>query len=224
MRKIVLSRSLIFFLEELEFSDAALAADPDAASFAIPFQDAIAEWETLFKKERLARRTVIRSEAVVAVRNERLDATTIQFGALARAVALDVLDRCFTIAPGKFVRRNLRKQCETTQTVIVPEVAKLAADHPLKSFGTRFFTLANTALTALDDRAHAMGSRQSSANDVLEWKEGIHALRLTTYAELLKISADKGLPKSWAESFFRQADNAADSDTETETLPTTPTP
>lgn len=224
MRKLALSRGLIYFLDEIEFSDAGLSADPDAAPLAIPFQDAIGEWETLFKKERVARRNVIRAEAVVAVRNERLDSTTIQFGALARAVALDVLERCFTIAPGKFVRRNLRKQCETTHTVIVPEVAKLAADHPLKPFGSRFFALANAALTALDDRAQAMGNRHSSANDVLEWKEGINALRLTTYAELLKIAADKGLPKSWAESFFRPSDDAADSDNDTDTLPTAPTP
>lgn len=216
MRKLVLTRGLVHFLDEIEFSDAGLSADPDAAPLAIPFQDAIGEWETIFKKERLARRTVTRAEAIVAVRNERLDATTMQFGALARAVALDVLDRCFAMAPGKFVRRNLRKQCETTQTVIVPEVAKLGADHPLKPFGARFVAMASAALTALDDRAQAMGNRHSSANDVLEWKEGINALRLTTYAELLKIAADKGLPKSWAESFFRPSDDGRDEQSDSE--------
>lgn len=57
-----------------------------------------------------------------------------------------------------------------------------------------------------------------------QWKEGINALRLTTYAELLKISADKGLPKSWAESFFRPSDDAADNDMDSETRPATPSP
>jgi hypothetical protein len=224
MRKVPLSRSLLFFLEELDYSEAGLSADPDATPLASAFQDAIAEWDTLFKTERLARRNIVRADALVAVRNERLDAGTMQFGALARASAPDVLNRCFTTAPSQFVRRNLRKQCEMIQTVIVPEIAKLAADHSLKPFGTRLHTLADAAVTALDDRAQALGNRQSSANDVLEWKEGINALRLTTYAELLKITATQGLPKSWAESFFRPSDDASDTETDSEALPNPPNP
>jgi len=224
MRQLPLSRSLLFFLEEIEYSEAALAADPDAASLAAPFRDALEEWDALFKKERLGRRGVVRSEAVVAVRNERIDATTIRFGALARVAAPEVLDRCFNIAPGKFVRRNLRQQCDSTKTVIVPEIAKLAAEHPLKPFGAQLDTLAQNALTALDDRAQAMGNRQSSANDVLEWKEGVNALRTTTYAELLKIAVDNRLPKSWAESFFRKTEDASDAEPEAPAAPDTPTP
>jgi hypothetical protein len=224
MRKVPLNRSLLHFLEEIEFSDAALAADPDAAPLAVPFQDAIAEWESIFKAERLARRNIVRSEALVAIANERLDAATMQFGALARVAAPDVLDRCFTVAPGKFVRTNLRKQCESTKNVILPEIARLADDHPCKPFGTRLDGLATNAVTCLDDRAKAMGNRQSSANDVLEWKEGINALRTTTYAELLKVAVTKGYPKSWAESFFRQADDDSDAeaDAEVPALPTNP--
>jgi len=115
----------------IEYSEAALSADPDAVFLALPFQD-----------------------------------------------------RCFTMAPGKLVRANLRKQCETTKIVIVPEIGKLAADHPCKAFGARLDACATSAVTALDDRAQAMGSCQSAANDVLEWREGVNALRTTTYAEL----------------------------------------
>lgn len=210
MRQLSLSRSLLFFLEELEYSEAALSADSDAAPLAIPFRDALDEWETLFKKERLGRRGVIRTEAVVNVRNERIDAATIRFGALARVTAPEVLDRCFNLAPGKFVRRNLRQQCDVTKNLIVPEIAKLNADNVLRPFGTQLDTLAHDAVTALDDRASAMANRQSSANDVLEFKEGVNALRTTSYAELLKIAVDHRLPKSWVESFFRKAEDATD--------------
>jgi len=172
------------FLEEIEYSEAALSADPDAAFLALPFQNALTEWETHFKSERTARRAVVRTSAIVGVRNERIDVTTIQFAAVARSTSPDVLDRCFTMAPGKLVRANLRKQCETTKIVIVPEIGKLAADHPCKAFGARLDACATSAVTALDDRAQAMGSCQSAANDVLEWREGVNALRTTTYAEL----------------------------------------
>ena len=217
MRRIAARRSLMHFLEEIEYSEAALSADPDAAFLALPFQNALAEWETHFKSERAARRAVVRTSAIVGVRNERIDVTTIQFAAVARSTSPDVLDRCFTMAPGKFVRGNLRKQCETTKIVIVPEIGKLAVDHPCKAFGAQLDACASSAVTALDDRAQAMGSRQSVTNDVLEWKEGINALRITTYAELTKVAVTKGLPKSWVESFFRKIDDASDPDSESET-------
>ena len=225
MRKIALSRSLLHYLEEIEYSEAALSADPDTAALAQSFREALEEWDALFKKERLARRDVVRAEALVAVRNERIDATTIRLGALARAVAPDLLERFFKIAPGKFVRRNLRQQCESTKTVIIPELAKLATDHALKPFGTQLDALAHNALTALDDRAQTLGNRQSAANDVLEWKEGINALRATTYAELLKIATTQQLPKSWVDSFFRQANDSEDDESPAASpTPAIPTP
>lgn len=219
MRKLPTRRRSLFFVEEIEFSEAALSADSDAAPLSSAFRDALEEWEPLFKKERLARRGEVRAQAVVAVRNQSLDTTTIRFAALARATAPDILERCFKVTPAKFVRGNLRKQGEVTKSVIVPEIAKLSAEHPLKPFGAQFDALASAAVTALDNRATEAGKRQSVSNDVLEWKEGINALRTTTYAELLKISVEKGLPKTWVESFFRQEND----DTDDETSATEPT-
>ena len=224
MRKIALSHSLLFFLEELDFSEAALSADPDAASLASSFTDAITEWDALFKQERLARRNVIRAEAIVAVANERFDATTLQFAALARATSPELLERCFRMAPGKFVRRNLRVQADSTKNLIVPELASLAADHPCKSLGPKLHSLADSALQSLDSRAQVKGKAQVIANDSLEWKEGINALRTTTYAELLKIAANKGYPKSWVESFFRQANDDNDDESTSSSTPTPPNP
>jgi hypothetical protein len=220
MRKLPLRRSSLFFQEEIEFSQAGLVADPDAAPLSSAFHDALDDWEPLFKKERLARRAEVQAQAVVVVCNHRLDTATIRFAALARATAPDVLERCFKMTPAKFVRGNLRKQCEVTKSVIVPEIAKLPADHPLKPFGAQLDALASAAITALDNRATEAGKRQSVSNDVLEWKEGINALRTTTYAELLKISVEKGLPKSWVESFFRQESDDSDDET-TAAEPTT---
>ncbi len=164
MRKLPIHRRSLFFLEELEFSEAGLSADSDAAPLSSAFRDALDEWEPLFKKERLARRSEVRAQAVVVVRNQSLDTSTVRFGALARATAPGILERCFKVAPGKFVRGNLRKQCETTQSVIVPEIAKLSADHALKPLGAQLDALAASAVTALDHRATEAGKRQSVSN------------------------------------------------------------
>jgi hypothetical protein len=214
MRKIPLSFGLLYFLDELEASEAALSADPDAQALAAPFREALEEWDGMFKRERAARREVIRAEAVVGVRNEQLDALTTRFAAMVRAVAPGLLQKLFTVAPGRFIRRGLRSQSEKTRDVIVPELAKLEGAHPLQPFAPELQGGAEGALAALNARSAAKGARQTTANDVDEWKEGVNALRTTTYAELLKIATEKGYPKSWVESFFRSASSGSDAEGE----------
>jgi hypothetical protein len=210
MRKIPLSYGLVTYLDDLEYTEAGLAADPDASSLAEPFKEAIEEWETFFKKERSARREVTRAEAVVAVRNERLDVLTTRFAAAARGLAVEMVGKLFgDTTPGQFVRKGLRAQCEKTRDVILPELGKLDEAHGLKPFAAQLDAGVGGALSALDGRAKAKGSRQVVANDTDEWKEGVNALRTTTYAELLKIATANKYPKSWVESFFRQAQTAA---------------
>lgn len=210
VRKLHITYSLATFLDDIEYTEAALSADPDASSLAAPFKDSLEEWSGQFKKERASRRDVTRAEAVVAVRNERLDQLTRRFGAAVRAYAPELMGKLFgEQAPGQFIRKGLRVQCEKTRDVILPELDKLGAAHPLEPFAAQLDAAVNAALAALDARAKAKGARQVVANDIDEWKEGINALRTTTYAELLKIAAAKKYPKSWADSFFPQARGGA---------------
>jgi hypothetical protein len=204
MRQIPLSAALLTYLDDLEYTEAALAADPDAADLASAFEDEIGGWEKVFKKERAGRREVTRAEAVVAVRNAQLDSLTLRFAANVRANDGNgsLLARFFSTAPSRFVRKGLRDQCDKTMHVMVAEIGKLEAKHPLHAFAKPLTSTAKAALESLDGRNQAKGARQSASNDVDEWKEGVNQLRLTTYAELLKIAAAKGYPKSWADTFF----------------------
>ena len=224
MRNLALARSLLFFLDEVDYSEAGLSADSDTESLAPAFRDAIEEWQLLFKRERDARRDVVRAEAHVAVRNQQIDRLTMKFATLVRGVAPSFMDRVFKIAPNAFVRANLRKQCESTKNVIVAEVAKLEPESPLKSFGSMLDSVASMTIAALDDRGARKGTSQMVANDVLEWKEGINNLRTTTYAELLKIATTKGYSRAWVDSFFRAVLDDAD-DAEPDATPgATPAP
>lgn len=224
MRKIPLSYGLIYFLEELEYTEAALTADDDAKVLSAPFITALDHWEAEFKKERLARRSVIRANALVAIRNEQLDATTIQFATAARALAAGLVDRCFKTTPGRFVRTTLRDQAEKTQSVILAEMGKLDAGHPIQSFAPKLSVFAAAAIKALDDRGKAKGAQASAANDVDEWKEGINSLRVTAYAELLKIADAKAYPRSWVESFFRREEKGDAGSGDEPAPPVDPTP
>ncbi len=207
MRQISTSYSLLTFLDELEYTEAALAADPDAASLAAAFEERIGEWDALFRAERNGRRAVTRADAVVAVRNAQLDRNTTQLAALAKAhdASGGLLKRFFgSLAPSRFIAQSLRKQSERTRDVVLAEIDKLDAAHPARSVRTPLASSVEAVLGALDARNEARGTRQIGANDIGDWKSGVNKLRTTTYAELLKIAVEKSYGRNWADTFFRE--------------------
>ena len=54
MKQIALSSSLLVYLDELEFTEAALRADPDAAELAEAFDEEVRAWPEVFQKQRAA--------------------------------------------------------------------------------------------------------------------------------------------------------------------------
>ncbi len=221
MRQIPLSASLLTYLEELEFSEAALGADDDAKPLAAAFTGELGSWESVFKKERESRRNVIRAEAAVSVRNQQLDETTSRFGGVVMVEAKGdrtstLFRRFFASAPSVFIRQGLRKQCERTRDTILTELGKVDDTSPLKAFVAPFKAGVELAFGALDGRAKAKADRGIVAHDIEEWKEGVNQLRTTTYAELLKIAVQQSHSKAWVNGFFRATDAGAEEETETE--------
>ena len=228
MRKLSPARSLLFYLEELEYSEAALSADPLTTDLAPPFHSRTEEWNGVFQRERLARRAVVRADAVVAVRNNLLDTLTKRFSAVVLAEAggerkSSFFKRFFAEAPSDFIARPLREQCERTRDKLIPEIEKQPDDSPLKSFADRLRAHVKDALSALTARAKSRGENASAADDVTDWKEGVQKLRAVTYAELLKIAAEKNLSRDWAETFFLSEGSDATSVEEESPAPA-PTP
>jgi len=208
MRRLSLSSSLLVYLEEIEFTEAALSSREETKEIACSFRDELESWERVFKSYREARRAIVRADALIAVRNQELDEITMSFS---RALLAEVngdrkstlFRRFFPNAPSELVRGPLRKQCEHTRDRIVPELNQLPDDSPLKAFARPLDAAAQRALDALDARAKIGAERASVAYDVEEWKEGVNRVRISTYAALLQIGAEKGLGKTFAKSFFR---------------------
>jgi hypothetical protein len=213
MRHLSINNSLLYFLDELEYTEAALAADPDTSGLSPLFLEAIEEWDGVFAKERKGRRDVVRALAVMAVKNWVLDRVTRGFGGLVLLEAdqnrgSTLFRRFFPKAPSVIIRWGLRKQCDHTLNIMVPEVEKLPAESPLKAFGARLKAAAQDGLLSLNERNKIASARAMTGVEISEWKEGVNRLRLSTYAELLRISAEKAYDKSWAESFFRSVTSA----------------
>lgn len=207
MKQLPLTSSLLSFLDELEFTEAALAADPETEDLAKPYAKRIDEWSETFAKERAGRQKVVRAEAVVQVRDGQLDRTTQRFGGQLLVEANNdrksgLFRRYFPSAPSEYVRQPLRAQCEHTLEVMAKELAKLEKTSPLKPYGPTLEKQAKAALSALAARTQAKAERSSNASDVEEWKEDVNRLRLSTYAALLQLASEKSYGKAWAETFF----------------------
>jgi hypothetical protein len=215
MRAIPKTHSLLYYLEELEFQEAALLADPENADLAQSVTEMIEAWEGVFRAERLARRTVVRADAVVSIRNITIDALTREFGAYALAESRGdrrspAFRRFFATPVGAVIQSSLRKQCEGTLNVIVPQIEALGADSRLAPYAGRLRDAAKAALEALDGRAKIKADRQISAHDVDEWKDGVNRLRTTLYAELLKRATERNLPpREYADAFFRAPETSS---------------
>lgn len=115
MRQIPIRSSLLTFLDELEFTEAALPAEPLATEFATAFDEEIAGWGDVFQRERAARREVTRGHALVAIRNGLLDATTLRFGdhcflESGRDRKSVAFRKFFPTSSSEFVNGSLRKQ------------------------------------------------------------------------------------------------------------------
>ncbi|MFO0555629.1 MAG: hypothetical protein U0271_45040 [Polyangiaceae bacterium] len=219
MRQIPISHSLLTYLDDLEFTEAALLASEDTVDLAVHHTEELESWGAMAQKERLARREVTRSEAVVSVKNAVLDGTTTKFGVGVLGEAggdrkSAFFRRFFSAVPSEFVRRPLRKQAEATLQIMLAELERLAADHPLRAYVAPLKAQAEGALAALDARTKAKSARSVSAHEVEEWKEGVNTLRLSTYAELLKRAADGGKGRGWADAFFRSDAAVASGDEE----------
>jgi hypothetical protein len=210
MRQIPVSSSLIVYLDELEYTEAALRAEPSTGDLAGAFHDAIQQWGAYFAKQRASRREVLRAEAVVGVRDAQIDTTTRKFSTVLLMEAggdrkSTFFRRFFPVAPSEFIRQGLRDQCERTRDVIVPELEKLEGDSALSGFAKPLGDGVKAALAALTARSKAKGEAAMTNSDIDDWKEGINQLRRTTYAELMKRASEAKHPREWPEMFFRMA-------------------
>src|SRR5262249_20623521 len=159
------------------------------APLAAAFEEQIGGWTAIFNAERSSRRNVTRSEAFVAVRNAQIDRLTSRFASMVKAQNAALLQRFFgTTTPSRFITQALRRQCEKTRDVVLVELDKLDANHPLRTFAAPLKAACDAALDALDARNGAKGARQTVANDADEYKEAVNRLRTTTYADLLKVA------------------------------------
>lgn len=198
------------FESEVLFTQAALAADPEAAALG----EETADWLGWVDAARAADRAFRLHEAKVDARrivaNGRLDAACVAFGR--RLLGASNQDRqsprfkrFFSKAPSVFVRQALDKQIASVFGWLATN------DEPtLEEFRGELTTWASSCRDAQDQTA-ALGPKRGE-NEARRAKlaEDLTRERDALHRELSELAAERGLARDWADLFFRTARRPGD--------------
>jgi hypothetical protein len=212
--------------EEVLFTQAALAADPDAAEFAELTKLWLEPIDALRLQERETRRKIAHTEAARIVTNSRLDLACTRFG---DELFLNVnKDResarwrqFFSVAVSRFVRIALSRQVETVRAWLSSnDETLLKHKEALGLWAARADeALVNTRRLAVE-RGELSIARAEFAENFTKERDGLHAALGARARELR-------LGRTWPNTFFRVAasttTSSEDDEAATDTEPVKPT-
>jgi hypothetical protein len=191
------------FEDEMLFTRAALAADPDSADLVSATESWLGLIDAARAKDRDARAAIANTDAARVVANGRLDRACGAFGDdLHRAVEKDRAatrwTQFFSVPVSRFVRQALSRQSVTVRAWLMSSMDAVLEQH--RDALERWTAAAEKALvqtrgTALV-RGGARQAREELAEELTRERDGLHdALRSR--------GRERGLPRDWSDVFFR---------------------
>lgn len=195
--------------EELVYTEARLSEDALAADLAPVFQELLAQLETARHGQREAWRREVVAQARVDAANAALDASTTRLGVRLLAAVEGQREsprwrRYFKEGPSDVVKLALGRQVERVRGW----PASLAAEpeESVRALAAELTARIGAGDAALRSRAEAAAARADQrVREVLTLVDDVNAARMRTMGSLLQRAAERGLPRDWAESFFRRA-------------------
>jgi hypothetical protein len=192
--------------DEILYTRAALAADPDASDLLASTDDWLAQVDAARERDRAARVAVSEASASRRVANGRLDAACVGFGdALYLAAGKDRAAarwtrffRGATSTASRFVRQPLRDEVAAVRAWLGVTGDDVLDAHRAEL--ERWATAAQQALERTDATATARGearvAREELADALTRQRDGLEA-------ELVGRGQDRGLARDWPAVFFR---------------------
>ena len=207
------NQSLEVIHDEVFFTQAATAADPDAAKFSPSFELLLSkQWQPVMDKERALRRAILSAQAQRAGVDRRLDGWTDRFhNALLIATnnRRDVADytRYFDGTPPSVLKRPVLGTQLQTQTGWVASI-KGSSVPQLATMGTELETLVAEGHKA-EQALREARSKMKDFRAIGERKalfDQVNSLRQATFGSLATLVHEqpkKRLASDWPASFFR---------------------
>ncbi len=207
MRTIQLSRSILFFWQQLIFLEAALLANDETKHLAAPVTALLDSFTNLQGIDLGTQRALIQALARAAVADNNIDEgirevhnNTLHLVSQDRK--RDEFTTLFSGSIGKIIRYALKRQIELTVELIdnlaLPLFKQTFRDTQLGILQP----LIDKGKDVLKARRTAEHERLSARLDIKDWKREANAVQLAVYGELLAIAAATGRKKSWANVFF----------------------
>lgn len=224
MQALSVSTGFQNYTDELEYTEAALKAEPITADLLPLFSARIQEAWTLEGKRRTQRTTLLQLEAAIARHNVRLSRAIKTFAAAALAsVGGNRKNSTFQnyfggVSPSIFVAVSRTEQAEKTLTLLVPQLQALPEDHHLRTYIESLRTHASGLKDALQAKEAAEQAATLHSISIKTWKENINRLRREAHAKLTLLASEHDFDKAWVESFFKPIDRKSAS-TEPQTVP-----
>lgn len=192
--------------DEMEFTEANLAADTLTQHLAPEAADRLAKVQALRVERRARKRAETRAQARINYLNRALDALTRDFVLLLLAAykARDAAGyrRYFpSEPPSAITRKGLENQL--TDCVRWPEYLAAEPHAPLQALAPHFAALISAGQAAVTARADARDASRIHRLDQIEPHiADLNSYRQGLYATLLEVAVANGLEKSWPREFF----------------------
>jgi hypothetical protein len=195
--------------DEILFTSAALAADPDAADLAAPVETWLALIDAARAADRKARHAIAKTDAARVVANDRLDRACAAFGDdLYAAVAKDRTSarwtQFFSMPVSRFVRQALGRQVQTVRGWLAGSKDAVLEQH--RAVLEARAADADAALVATKGTALVRGEvhqgREHLAEELTRERDGLRDA-------LAARARERHLAREWADLFFRTEAHAA---------------
>lgn len=200
------SLSLVAHWEELVYAEARLAAHPLGKPFLPEVRGLLKSLEGIERTQRASWREEILAQAAVDAVDDDLDDATRE---LSRQLTFidgrktARLKRYFSKDPSRYIAFGLQTQAQALAGW--PTSLKQEPEGVLKALGSTLAGLLKEAAVVIQQRVDAIGATADHrARDIVSFTDDHNRVRLSIHAGLTGLAAKQGLPRDFADRFFRR--------------------
>lgn len=212
--------SLALHWEHIVYTLARLSAHPLGKPFIADFKALERRQELVEAGQRAVWRDEVIAQAAVDVVDDALDDTTRELNRQLRFIDGDKgarVKRYFPKPASRFTALGLQSQLEAIATW--PQSLKAETEQVFKKLGAQLLALVTDGKAALDGRVTSAAARADHrVREIVRFAEDHNRLRLATYSALTLAATKQGLPRDFADRFFRR-DSRASEEPETPAQP-----
>lgn len=208
IRSIQNSESMEVVWDELVYTEARLLRSPLAREHALLFKEHLTRWDKVSAGQRQLWRAELVAQAAVDAEDEGLDEVVDDVDAeVQRVVHRDRThsryQRYFKRPPNEIIRQGLEAELETVRTW--PKSLKSEPEPELQALGKQLDKRITSGDAAVAERRTAAANRADHrVREINPFIEAVNGTRQSVYGLLVTRGQKEGLPKTWAEGFFRK--------------------